>query len=79
MKNNTQKEDIENFYQLLNTTKQNIANLTLALAEIPQEEAEARDLILEEIIEQENIKHSILLSIELLNNKQSEPPVEFGK
>ena len=64
---------------MLNTTEQNIANLTLALAEIPQEEVEARDLILEEIIEQENIKHSILLSIELLNNKQSEPPVEFGK
>ena len=78
MEKQSQNADIDAFNEMLSITEQTIENLTLSLAEINPEDTEAFELICADIYEQENIKHSLLLNIELIKTKQNEPPAEFG-
>ena len=78
MDKKSQKADIDALNEMLTLTEITIQNLTLSLAEINPEDMEAVELISADIIEQENIRHSILLNIELIKTKQNEPPAEFG-
>ena len=74
----SQKADIDALNEMLTLTELTITTLKLALAEISAEDTDAIELVSADIIEQENIKHSILLNIELINSKQNQPPAEFG-
>ena len=78
MDKQSQKADIDALNEMLTLTELTITTLKLALAEISSEDTEAIELVSADIIEQENIKHSILLNIELINSKQNQPPAEFG-
>ena len=78
MDKQSQKADIDDLNEMLALTEAAIQNLTLLLAEINPEDKEATALVMEDITEQENIRHSILLNIELIKNNQNEPPAELG-
>lgn len=78
MDKQSQKADIDDLNEMLALTEATIQNLTLSLAEINPEDKDAIELVIADITEQENIRHSILLNIELVKNSQNEPPAEFG-
>lgn len=78
MDKKSQKADLDALNEMLTITEQTIQNMTLALAEINPEDKEAIELVNADITEQENIRHSILLNIEIIKNSQNEPPSEFG-
>ena len=78
MDKQSQKADIDDLNEMLALTEATIQNLTLSLAEINPEDKDAIELVIADITEQENIRHSILLNIELVKNSQNEPPAELG-
>lgn len=78
MDKQSQKADIDALNEMLELTELTITTLKLSLTEISPEDTEAVELVSADIIEQENIKHSILLNIELIKGSQNEPPAEFG-
>ncbi len=78
MEKQSNQTDIDSLNEMLTLTEQSINYLTLALAEIDPQDKDAYEMVNADLNEQVNIKHSILLNIELINSKQNEPPAEFG-
>ncbi len=64
--------------EMLRLTNEAIAETTSAISLLTDEDVELKSILLSELAEQENIKHSILLNIELTATNQNVPQSEPG-